>query len=262
MILLVSNLIKKKLLFFIFEIFLLWLLYVIADYMFLIHLGQNINALESSTNIIPIFSEYLLQKEIAYFTLFALGFVACIILVMFIKTLSRNLTDIYHEIEEIKSKPTFDITTNTGNKIMFNYLVELNLGLYKRYQRDFSIAMVQLVDYNLVYSLKGRVEANMLLDQVESVFKERLRDTDLLFKLNDDTFGIVFSDTKPFDVHPLLTNLLESAMKIVTTMYGNPIKLSAGIEGPDENPDTSELLTYRCQRKLASATSLKRNIII
>ena len=72
---------------------------------------------------------------------------------------------------------------------------EVLLSLMKRYDLEFTIAVIIIENYENLVRTIGRFEAEKILKQISVIIKDTLRETDIIGRISKDTFAISMPET-------------------------------------------------------------------
>lgn len=123
--------------------------------------------------------------------------------------------------EKIVAKDTqsmLDSVTALPNKSAFHEMLDIAISKSDRNQERFSVIYINIDDFNVISSSKGKTNAEHALKEVGQKLSTLIRQNDAIAKLDSDEFVILLEDLRTNqDIHIICNRILEEMKK--------PIKL-------------------------------------
>lgn len=114
-----------------------------------------------------------------------------------VMTLSAEHKEMSDKFEQFV---TIDETTGFDNKRRFFFELEEEFNRSQRVQAPFSLLLIQIKYYDKFCSLYGQKEADHLMQTLSGILWNHTRRTDRKFRLEEDTFAIILTNTSETNV--------------------------------------------------------------
>jgi len=112
-------------------------------------------------------------------------------------------------------------------------------SMMKRYDRDLTIAVIKIENFESIIRTIGEHETNDLLTEIAYIIKNDLRETDLIGKLHQDTFAVLMPETS--SKNGLITiNRVHNGIKKLPKI--NVCRIGWGIAGKDDKTQNVQKL--------------------
>lgn len=139
-----------------------------------------------------------------------------------------------------------DMLTGLPNRRAFEARLGEELRRGSRYQRSFSVVMVDLDHFKTINDRFGHNVGDVALQDVAHCLRYKVRDTDILARYGGDEFVLILPETQAADAHKLCQKL-RSSMNECTIGWSNPdqsmLTFSYGIaEFPRDGQDAASLI--------------------
>ncbi len=183
-----------------------------------------------------------------------------IITAVFINVLLLVLIAVYikkHVSEKHKTLAVHDLLTGAYN---YNYLAAYlpgEISRAERYGHVFSIMYYDIDNFKAVNEQHGTAAGNNILKELSEYTCRCIRSSDILVRLHDDKFMIIFSGT---DKH----GLMQAAEKIFTSIkarnfpLAGHVAISAGLT-VFEDKDSIETIIQRADNALSESKKAGKN---
>jgi diguanylate cyclase (GGDEF)-like protein len=184
-----------------------------------------------------------------------------ILLVGYITTLLA--ADVEYAREELILLSDTDELTGLKNRRAFNSALSMEVKKAIRYERPFSIMMLDADYLKQVNDRYGHDTGDKLIVSVSQVIKSSLRETDILARFGGDEFVIMLpdtSDTKAFDVAERIRIAVENTS---INAAGNSVSstLSIGIAGYPVDSENIDEVTKKADKALYASKQTGRNVV-
>ena len=160
---------------------------------------------------------------------------------------------------QLEQRPLRDPLTGLLNRAALDELLPNALARARRHGTKVVVAVLDLDDFHTLNQTHGTALGDLVLEQLASRLRRALRKTDLVVRLEADTFALVLEDIQRIDnIAPLLERLqldLDVPYTLSDTLLWQ-CPLSMGITlYPDDNQDPAGLLRHAMQTMQAMKTS-------
>lgn len=161
-------------------------------------------------------------------------------------------------ITKVEQLNRIDYFTGLMNRRTFIELCASELDRYRRYQRPFSLLLLNLVQFRSINEHYGHDAGDELLTAFSRVISERTREQDHLGRIAGQEFAICLPETS-------LANAAELAQRIKTDAEGNevlwnddriPIRVRIGVTMACEGDESVSMLLERADKALTGRSSI------
>jgi len=162
--------------------------------------------------------------------------------------------------QQLAREATTDPLTGLLNRNSFEERFFQEIARHKRAEHPLSIIICDLDRFKELNDTKGRSAGDELLVTLATLFKERLRAHDLIWRWGGDEFLLLLPDTPlmgAVEVVESVRHLVEEKAQLETTR----VTLSAGVTNFNPNESQDDCLA-RCNRLLEAAKEKGRNCVI
>jgi diguanylate cyclase (GGDEF)-like protein len=129
------------------------------------------------------------------------------------------------ELEKVLART--DELTGVLNRRSFIELAEYELRQSQRYQRMLTVVYIDLDNFKTVNDTLGHHVGDELLRTVAEALRKTNRNTDLIARLGGDEFCVLYPQSRPETVKPMLARMQE-ALILVMDGKGWPVTFSIG----------------------------------
>lgn len=134
----------------------------------------------------------------------------------------NQLAERYEQIKlELDYLSVHDNLTGLFDQAKLIQEVGLEIERAKRYDRSFSILLIDIDNFRDVNNQYGRLIGDSVLCSVADKIRTTIRPTDLAARYGDDEFGIILSETD-------VKGARESAQRIIEAIEDNPLNIGDG----------------------------------
>ena len=139
-------------------------------------------------------------------------------------------------IEELKATngkleelATFDMLTGAYNRRKFEHFIRSSVDIKEKYECAFSIIMFDIDNFKQINDLCGHNKGDRILQEITSIVKHTLRDTDKLFRWGGDEFIVLLPATTLKDAYKVAEKVRESIEAYDFGAQYNRVTVSLGV---------------------------------
>jgi diguanylate cyclase (GGDEF)-like protein len=153
-----------------------------------------------------------------------------------------------------------DALTGAANKRAFDYQIHHEVAISQRYQSSLSLAVFDIDFFKKINDGYGHATGDAVLRQIVDVVKLNCRDSDLVFRLGGEEFGLLLTKTDPAGAYAIADRIRQAISE--TTFchdgYSIPVTISMGISTHNSSDSKSSFMG-RADKALYSAKNSGRN---
>ncbi len=170
----------------------------------------------------------------------------------FFNEMLSMLESSHHDLEK---QSTHDHLTDLYNRRKFEEDLENEILLAARYQRKFSLVMVDLDDFKRVNDEYGHAAGDSVLIRFSNVLKENIRGSDLVARLGGDEFCILLHETNCDMATEVCKNIQQFLAENPLEFQGEHYAIvgSFGIAGYPQHGTESETLMQAADKAMYQA---------
>jgi two-component system, cell cycle response regulator len=166
----------------------------------------------------------------------------------------------------LKELAVRDGLTGTYNHRYFYEKLSEEITRWKRYNRKFTLVIIDLDFFKSVNDTYGHVVGDLVLRETADFLKARLRNVDVVARYGGEEFGIILPETDLKDAHLVLRRIYErlNAWKIRVPGIEEPLQItfSAGLATCPDDGDDEKTLVAHADKALYYAKESGRNQFI
>ena len=151
---------------------------------------------------------------------------------------SRDITNLYEIQKKFEEQATVDELTKAYNRKYFNERLIEKIEMFKRYESEFCIALLDIDDFKVVNDSFGHDVGDIVLIKVCQIIKQNIRNTDILFRIGGEEFVILYPKTAINEAY-FATEKIRNLIKNETIIENRKITISIGLSQIKHN-DTEE----------------------
>lgn len=151
---------------------------------------------------------------------------------------SRDITNLYEIQKKFEEQATVDELTKAYNRKYFNERLSEKIEMFKRYESEFCIALLDIDDFKVVNDSFGHDVGDIVLIKVCQIIKQNIRNTDILFRIGGEEFVILYPKTAINEAY-FATEKIRNLIKNETIIENHKITISVGLSQIKHN-DTEE----------------------
>ena len=179
--------------------------------------------------------------------------------------LNVNLTNakLYESYQNARRDSETDPLTGVGTRRVLENVLKAECARSKRYQRIFSLAIVDFDRFKQINDKAGHAVGDQVLRQLAKLMRKNIRETDIILaRYGGDEFVLVMPETNLSGAKVLLERIRRQVIKLpIPGVDGSTI--SSGItEWNPEPPDTPETMMERADSALYDAKRNGRNQVV
>lgn len=148
-----------------------------------------------------------------------------------------------------------DFTTGAMNKRYLHDMIEMEIRRFKRYQRTFTVGMIDLDNFKSVNDRFGHPAGDDILRLVAETLGSNLRDTDTVARIGGDEFALLLPETDAGDAATVLSHTRLNLLAVME-QRNYPVTFSIGVvtfrNAPGSVRDAlrqADALMYRVKRQ-------------
>lgn len=153
---------------------------------------------------------------------------------------SRDITSLYEIQKKLEEQATVDELTKVYNRKSFNERLKEKIEMFRRYESNFCLALVDIDDFKKVNDTFGHDIGDEVLIKVCEIAKENIRNTDLIFRIGGEEFVILYPKTL-IDEAFLSIEKITHIIKNENIIKNHQITLSVGLTQMKENDDEASI---------------------
>lgn len=113
----------------------------------------------------------------------------------------KNLLQVKKKIDEIIDFSFYDRLTKVYNLKYFQHRLEDEYERSKRYNRNFSCAIIDIDNFKIINENFGYLTGDRVLKKVAEIVRQNVRNMDEVCRCGQDEFGILFPETDARDAY-------------------------------------------------------------
>lgn len=172
------------------------------------------------------------------------------------QALREDITD----KKELEFLSSHDKLTNIYNRSKFDELLEYELERYSRYNKIFSLAMLDLDFFKNVNDTYGHQVGDRVLVQIVQIIKNEIRESDVLARWGGEEFTLLFPYTNKNEAKIVIEKIRIAIEKHSFELIGT-LTISCGLSEIVEK-DTAFSIIQRIDSALYEAKESGRNKIV
>ncbi len=180
-----------------------------------------------------------------------------------VEKLQERVRELELQLKKAQEEAKRDFLTNLYNKRALEEFLELKEGEFKRYGRNFSVAMLDLDHFKKVNDLYGHDAGDIVLKSFASILKRDSRDVDIIGRFGGEEFMAILGDTD-LEGAVVHANKIREHIENAKFMYkGKRIVVTVSI-GVAQRKDhlTLEQTIKKADENLYKAKSSGRNKVV
>ena len=177
--------------------------------------------------------------------------------------IAHDITDRKEYEEQLRVFATIDGLTGADNRRSFMEKCATELHRAKRYQRPFSLLMLDLDHFKQINDTHGHAAGDEALKAVSKFCKTTLRDEDSFGRLGGEEFAIILPEIDTVSAREAADRIREGISNLTIQSEELEFKLTAsiGVSSSLAEGDTPDALLKRADKALYAAKSSGRNCV-
>jgi diguanylate cyclase (GGDEF)-like protein/putative nucleotidyltransferase with HDIG domain len=151
-----------------------------------------------------------------------------------------------------------DVLTGLPNRRQFDTKLRQEVARAKRVGNDFGVIRLDVDGFERLNDEAGHHAGDLMLQDVASLLKREVRDTDILSRISGDEFGVIAPDAAQVDTY-LLAERLRKAVREGLRDDPGALTLSAGVAVYGRHGHTAQQLSTAAGQALLAAKRLGRD---
>ncbi|MBU0951446.1 MAG: sensor domain-containing diguanylate cyclase [Elusimicrobia bacterium] len=165
--------------------------------------------------------------------------------------------------ETIESLATRDGLTNIYNHRYFQEALRKELEKSAKYNRPLSLIFIDIDNFKDYNDKNGHVEGDDLLKEITQLFRENIRDVDILARYGGEEFVIVLPETSRADAYQIAEKARKAVegytFKLAESQSQGRITVSMGVSAFPEDASSPETLIDIADKGLYKAKTIGKN---
>lgn len=162
---------------------------------------------------------------------------------------------------ETKDLVMRDTLTGLFNRRYFDITLEKELKRSKRYNKTFSIIIIDIDDFKIINDEKGHWFGDKILTEFSSILLSTSREEDTISRYGGEEFFILLTETSGDGAHKFASRLKEN-IHVSSFFMENPMTFSAGISTYPIDSEKPDILIKCADKALYAAKYAGKNCII
>jgi diguanylate cyclase (GGDEF)-like protein len=167
---------------------------------------------------------------------------------------------VFNDITELNEMATMDRLTKIANRLEFDKRLEHSISIAKRYQRSFSILLLDIDHFKHINDRFGHLVGDEVLKEFTSVIGKQIRESDFVARWGGEEFVILLTDTELSSAIKM-AEVLRQRIEIHSFEHVHKITCSIGVAEFNTIEAADDLLN-RADKKLYDAKAGGRNRIM
>ena len=164
-----------------------------------------------------------------------------VVLIILINTTSVGTT-ISRLIMRMKYLAEHDQLTGLLNRRAFQMQLNYQFSLYKRYQRPFSILMLDIDYFKSINDTYGHSAGDRAIVHTAKLLKQQIRQTDLVARFGGEEFIILLPDQSLDDAHKIASKICSALHQSTWQLEADPLTISIGCAEASQANTADKLL--------------------
>ena len=143
--------------------------------------------------------------------------------------LRKYIEELKYANVKLEELATLDMLTGAYNRRKFEYYVILSVDKKEKYGSPFSIIMFDVDHFKQVNDLYGHKKGDQILQEISTIVKYSLRDTDKLFRWGGEEFIILLPETALKNAYKVAEKVRKSIESNDFKMPDNKVTVSLGV---------------------------------
>ncbi len=180
-----------------------------------------------------------------------------------VSALSKKITKLETELESAKKESKEDFLTKLYNKRALDEFMKLKEAEFKRYQHNYSIALLDIDHFKLVNDNYGHDAGDAVLAAFSKILKREARSVDIVGRFGGEEFMVILSETDVDGGVVFAQKILKQVEKAKFMYKGNriDITLSAGVSERKKNLSLDNVVKS-ADKNLYKAKNNGRNQVV
>jgi len=174
--------------------------------------------------------------------------------------ISRDITELHLTQKKLETKTYIDDLTKIYNRKSYHEYINKLLSQFNRYDTTFSMMMFDIDDFKKINDAHGHHLGDEILIELAKLIKTHIRNSDYIFRIGEDEFVILFTETSIYEAEIVAENIRVSVENNLKTLKDERVTISIGLTEVDKN-DTEDLIYKRADGLLYYSKINGKNIV-
>jgi len=174
--------------------------------------------------------------------------------------ISRDVTELHLTQKKLETQTYVDDLTQIYNRKSYHEYINKLLSQFNRYDTTFSIMMFDIDDFKRINDIHGYNLGDEVLIDLTSLIESHIRNSDYLFRVGEDEFVILFTETSIYEAEIVAENIRISVENNLKTLKNEKITISVGLTEVEKN-DTEDLIYKRADGLLYYSKINGKNMV-
>lgn len=162
------------------------------------------------------------------------------------------------KISSLNVLSTTDEITLAKNRFAFNEIAPIEIVRAKRYNRNLSLAIIYIDQFDRIVNKEGRKCSNNYLKHFVSTINSMVRRSDCIFRLSENEFAVLFVETDMMNVVAVVEEIGKKISSTPLTDKNIVTTISIGVDCCESN-DTIDTLLMRARIAVKKSKNLGGN---
>ena len=179
----------------------------------------------------------------------------------YLKTIELANQEIREKNIQLEKLSNTDKLTQLYNRLRLDEELERKWKLYLRYRRDFSVLLIDIDHFKRINDGYGHLEGDRILQEVASLLRDTVRETDILGRWGGEEFLVICPSTVVDGAEQLAEQLCS---KVAQAELGleSPVTISVGVTQTSKAVQSLEAVLHAADKALYDAKSQGRNRVV
>jgi len=174
--------------------------------------------------------------------------------------ISRDVTELHLTQKKLETQTYVDDLTQIYNRKSYHEYINKLLSQFNRYDTTFSIMMFDIDDFKRINDIHGYNLGDEVLIELTSLIESHIRNSDYLFRVGEDEFVILFTETSIYEAEIVAENIRISVENNLKTLKNEKVTISVGLTEVEKN-DTEDLIYKRADGLLYYSKINGKNMV-
>jgi len=174
--------------------------------------------------------------------------------------ISRDITEIHSTQKKLETQTYIDDLTQIYNRKSYHEYINKLLSQFNRYDTTFSMMIFDIDDFKQINDTHGHHLGDEILIELSKLIKAHIRNSDYIFRIGEDEFVILFTQTSIYEAEIVAENIRLSVENDLKILKDEKITISIGLTEVAKN-DTEDLIYKRANGLLYYSKINGKNVV-